>query len=140
MSWADLLQEAMLRMLQGSRRRPEDVSMVAFLAGVMRSIREERFRRARREAPVPAGDDLAATRPDPAPDPERCLAARQELQQVYLLFTDDPGATAVLDGLGAGLSPDEICAANRWSRIDYDSVRKRMRRTLLRHNLAWRQP
>lgn len=140
MSWADLLQEAVLRMLQGSRRRPEDVSMAAFLAGVMRSIREERGRRTRREVPVPADDDLAATHPDPAPDPERSLAARQELAQIYRLFADDPGATAVLNGLGAGSSPDEIRAANGWSKSDYDSARKRMRRTLLRHNLGWRQP
>src|ERR1700722_4746096 len=49
-SWTDLLQEAFARVLDGSRRRPEGLPMVPFLAGVMRSIKAELWRRARREA------------------------------------------------------------------------------------------
>src|SRR6185312_11601971 len=48
--WTDLLQEAFTRVLDGSRRLPEGVPMVAFLAGVMRSIKEQYWRQARREA------------------------------------------------------------------------------------------
>jgi len=38
-TWDDLLQEAVTRVLVGSRRQPEGLTMVAFLAGVMRSLR-----------------------------------------------------------------------------------------------------
>jgi len=86
--WSDLLQEAFARVLDGSRRRPEDVPLVAFLAGVMRSIKTEHWRRARREATqLPKlGDEVY----DPAPDPERSLIAIQELaliEQLAMLQT-----------------------------------------------------
>jgi DNA-directed RNA polymerase specialized sigma24 family protein len=48
--WSDLLQEAFERVLDGSRQQPESVPAVAFLAGVMRSIKAEHWRRARRQA------------------------------------------------------------------------------------------
>src|SRR5882724_11186297 len=38
-AWDDLLQEALTRIIVGSRRKPEEVPMVAFLAGIMRSLR-----------------------------------------------------------------------------------------------------
>ena len=37
MSWSDLLHEAVLRALMGARPWPPGVSLLAFLAGVMRS-------------------------------------------------------------------------------------------------------
>jgi hypothetical protein len=43
--WDDLLQEAFTRVLVGSRLQPEGVTMVAFLAGVMRSLKTEHWRR-----------------------------------------------------------------------------------------------
>src|SRR5438552_10480176 len=48
--WSDLLQEAISRVLDGSRPKPEGVPVVAFLAGVMRSIKTDHWRRARRKA------------------------------------------------------------------------------------------
>src|SRR5688572_13411094 len=50
--WDDLLQEALTRVIVGTRQPPEGVTMVAFLAGVMRSLRSEHWRRARRESGV----------------------------------------------------------------------------------------
>src|SRR5258708_23720654 len=43
-AWDDLLQEALTRVIVGSRRKPQDVSMVAFLAGIMRRLRAEHWR------------------------------------------------------------------------------------------------
>jgi len=48
--WTDLLQEAFARVLDGSRPPPEGVPKVAFLAGVMRSIKAEYWKRAQRQA------------------------------------------------------------------------------------------
>ena len=47
MSWSDLLHEAVLRALAGTRPWPPGVPLVAFLAGVMRSLCDEQWRRQR---------------------------------------------------------------------------------------------
>jgi DNA-directed RNA polymerase specialized sigma24 family protein len=135
--WMDLLQEAILRALQGSRRRPPDLPIVAFLAGVMRSIRSEHWRRVQREAEAHA--QLAAQSQAPA-EPEQRLAAAQALAAIDRLFADDVAALQIIAGLGEGLAPDGIREVYRMSKRDYDSTRKRMRRILLREGLAWRQP
>ena len=43
--WRDLLHEAIVRLLDGSRRWPRDVSMVVFLRETMRSIASDHWRR-----------------------------------------------------------------------------------------------
>jgi DNA-directed RNA polymerase specialized sigma24 family protein len=146
--WSDLLQEAFARVLEGSRRQPEGLPMVAFLAGVMRSIKAEYWRRARREAAhaqnLPAQLDAreahAAELCDPAPSPERCLIALQEMAVIDRLFADDLLARQIICGLFEGQSSEEICSRFDMSRTDYESTRKRMRRGLLREGLRSSPP
>jgi RNA polymerase sigma-70 factor (ECF subfamily) len=134
--WADLLQEAFARVLDGSRRQPEGLPIVPFVAGIMRSIKAGHWRRARREArQLPK---LQAT--DPVPNPERELIALQELALINKLFAADSQALALIAGLADGCSPEEICAANSMSKTDYDSTRRRIRRILLREGLRSPQP
>jgi DNA-directed RNA polymerase specialized sigma24 family protein len=143
--WADLLQEACARVLDGSRKCPEGLPMVPFLAGVMRSIRAEHCRRARRHtahvpqmlAELDPAGDLASGERDRAPELERSLMAMELLTEIYRLFTDDPRTLQVIEGLFEGLSPDQIRAKYDMTKTDYDSTRKRMRRTLLREGLRW---
>jgi DNA-directed RNA polymerase specialized sigma24 family protein len=129
--WSDLLQEAFTRVLDGSRTCPEGLPMLPFLAGVMRSIRAEHYRRARRHAAHPPEEG------DRPPDLERSLMAMDLLTEIYRLFTDDPRSLQVLEGLFEGLSPEQIRSKYDMSKTDYDSTRKRMRRTLLREGLKW---
>ena len=146
--WSDLLQEAFARVLDGSRRQPDGVPIVAFMAGVMRSIKAEHWRRARKQArqlPKLMADleavDFRGDEPyDPTPNPERSLIAIQELAAINELFADDEQARDVIAGLRDGLSPGEICARHEMSKTDYDSTRKRMRRVLLREGLRLPQP
>ena len=129
-AWDDLLQEAITRVLVGSRKQPAGVPMVAFLAGVMRSLKAEHWRRA-------PSDGLPATElQDPAPGPERALIARQELAAIERLFATDPVALQIIAGLSRGWSAEQIRQTARLSKTDYDSARKRMRRTLLREGLT----
>jgi DNA-directed RNA polymerase specialized sigma24 family protein len=146
--WSDLLQEAFKRVLNGSRRRPEGVAMVAFLAGVMRSIKAEYWRRALREArqlrslePEDLSNPNADTHPaDLAPDPERILIALEELAAIEKLFEDDPEVLQIISGLSEGLAADEIRAVSKMSKTAYDSARKRLRRVLYREGLRLKQP
>jgi DNA-directed RNA polymerase specialized sigma24 family protein len=145
-SWSDLLQEALARVLKGSRRVPDDVPIEVFLSGVMRSIRTEYWRRQRRDgrhwsAGEESDDDPASSESGPAdaaPDPERALLALQELEAIAKLFADDPVALQIIVGLGDGLSADEIRAACGLTKTEYDSARKRMRRALIREGLRVR--
>jgi RNA polymerase sigma-70 factor (ECF subfamily) len=143
-AWDDLLQEALTRIISGARRQPEGVAMVPFVAGVMRSLRTEHWRRVLKGSP---GQDAVridrmgdgsreVDLRDPSPGPERSLSAQQEIRVIECLFADDPVILKIIAGLGQGLSADQIRAALKISNSDYDSARKRMRRTLLREGLT----
>src|ERR1700761_3454031 len=88
--WSDLLNEAFARALDGTRQLPEGLGMVAFLAGIMRSIANEHWRRLKREAGLFALGDDDGGMADPAPDPERRLTAVQALATLDQLFAGDP--------------------------------------------------
>ena len=143
-SWDDLLQEAFTRAIVGSRRKPQGVPMVAFLAGIMRSLRSEHWRRARggpgsRESlRIDHQRDLsrAAELRDPASDLEQALLAREQIEAIEQLFAGDEAALRIIAGLAEGRSAAQIRAAMAISKTDYDSARKRMRRTLLREGLT----
>jgi len=135
--WSDLLNEAVARALDGTRQCPPGVGIIAFLAGIMRSIASEHWRRLRRETGIFALSD-GEGEADPAPDPERTLAAVQALATLDALFAGDLAASQILAGLAGGLSAGEIREMYGLSETDYDSTRKRMRRLLLKHGIAWR--
>jgi RNA polymerase sigma-70 factor (ECF subfamily) len=133
--WDDLLQEAMTRVLTGARRAPAGVPIVAFLAGIMRSLSSEHWRRVRRtRGSSGSPQDLEPL--DQVPGPERQLCARQQLAAIRGLFADDPVALQIIAGMGEGLAAEQICAAAGISRKEYDAARKRMRRRLLREGLT----
>ena len=142
--WDDLLQEAITRVLTGSRKRPKAVATVAFIAGIMRSLRSEHWRRVQgptgRTSGARAGRASAEAREaalrDAAPDPERALSAVQELKAIEKLFADDPVVLRIIAALGEGLTAEQIRIAMGLSKTDYDSARKRMRRCLLREGLT----
>jgi RNA polymerase sigma-70 factor (ECF subfamily) len=134
-SWEDLLQEAFARVLTGSRRHPEGVTAIAFLAGVMRSLKADHWRRASKGLSYEPTDRNVEPW-DPAPDPERSLNALQELAAIDRLFAADSVALQIIAGLGEGLSAEQIRLATSISKTDYDSARKRMRRILLREGLT----
>jgi DNA-directed RNA polymerase specialized sigma24 family protein len=143
-SWDDLLQEAITRVLTGKRVQPEGVGMVAFLGGVIRSLRADHIRRARhgleRNDPrwINEADDerFELELLDPAADPERALIATEEIHKIRQLFAEDPVALHIIDGLAEGLAAEQIRARNGISRTEYDSARKRMRRCLIREGLT----
>jgi DNA-directed RNA polymerase specialized sigma24 family protein len=143
-TWDDLLQEAITRVLVGSRRQPQGVKMVAFLAGIMRSLRAEHWRRARQGPGAAATLRIDHTRDlskepalrDSAPDPEQSLMAREELCAIEGLFAGDIVALRIIAGLAEGRSAAQIRDAAGISKTDYDSARRRIRRALLREGLT----
>ncbi len=74
-------------------------------------------------------DDAVA---DPAPDPERVLAAAEAVGNLYRLFSGDRAVLHILGGLADGLTAAEIRLQTGMRATEYDSARRRMRRALLR--------
>ncbi len=141
-TWSDLLHETFLRALSGARPWPAGVPLLAFLAGVMRSVSSEHWRRLRRERLLflPAEDHVGAaeaaqTDSAAACDPERALAAAEAIAALYRLFSDDGEILKILAGLAEGLTAAELRHQHGWSQTAYDSARKRLRRAVLRHGL-----
>ncbi|MGA2043755.1 MAG: sigma-70 family RNA polymerase sigma factor [Roseiarcus sp.] len=141
-SWSDLLHEAIVRALDGSRRWPPGLPFLVFMAGVMRSLCGEIWRRQRREAELIVLRNEVETREPacPGPDQERVLAAAEAVRALLRLFADDRIALRIVNGLANGLSAQEIRAMHDLSPTEYDSARRRMRRALLRIGLTWGAP
>lgn len=131
--WQDLLHDAIARALDGSRRWPSDVPLLVYLAGTMRSLASEAWRR-RIARPVAreSDEDHGPGLIDEGPDPERALTARDLLRKTLDLFADDHAALAVISGLAEGQTPAEVQAEATLSPTEYDSARRRIRRTLAR--------
>ena len=135
MSWSDLLHEAVLRALTGARPWPPGVSLLAFLAGVMRSLCDEQWRRHRRRDRLPILQGSGG-----ADDPERACAAAEALAAILRLFASDKAALKVITGLISGKAADDIRRHYGLTAVEYDTTRRRIRRTLLRHGLTWSWP
>jgi RNA polymerase sigma-70 factor (ECF subfamily) len=134
-SWSDLLHEAIVRALTGTRPWPPDVPLLAFLAGVMRSLCDELWRRCRRQDTL-----LTLESAGPVDDPERVCAAAEALAAIHRLFASDALATKVITGLLGGMTAAEIRRHYGLSTVEYDTARRRIRRTMLRHGLTWSWP
>ena len=135
MSWSDLLHEAVLRALTGARPWPPGVPLLAFLASVMRSLCDEQWRRHRRQDRLPILQDRGG-----ADDPERACAAAEALAAILRLFASDKAALKVITGLISGKAADDIRRHYGLTAVEYDTTRRRIRRTLLRHGLTWSWP
>ena len=135
MTWSDPLHEAVLRALVGARPWPADVPLLAFLASVMRSLCDEQWRRHRRQndLPIPHGGGGVD-------DPERTCAAAEALAAIQRLFASDDAALKVITGISSGMGAEEIRCHYDMTAVEYDTTRRRIRRTLLRHDLAWSWP
>ena len=123
-----------MRALAGTRPWPPGVPLLAFLAGVMRSLCDEQWRRRRRL------DTLPFENAGPVDDPERVYAAAEALAAIHRLFASDAPATRVITGLLEGMTADEIRRHYGLSPVEYDTARRRIRRSLLRHGLTWSWP
>ncbi|SRR6266436_1714721 len=135
MEWSDLLHEAVLRALAGTRPWPPGLPLLAFLAGIMRSLCDEQWRRHRRQDHLPTLHEGSG-----ADDPERACAAAEALAAIQRLFASDKAALKVITGLISGMAADDIRRHYGLTAVEYDTTRRRIRRTLLRHGLSWSWP
>lgn len=121
--WEDLLQEALTRILEGTRKWPRHVSIIAFLAEVMRSLASEQWQRQSRSK---AKENPSSINPGP----ENASEAKAELNNIESFFNDDDEVLAVIMARAEGCSPEEIQNMFKLTSTQYDSTLKRIRRKL----------
>lgn len=128
----DLLQEAIVKTLDGRRTWNRRVSILKHLDRVMESdaghIAERRD--THYSVPMAKGPDVPATRAD---DPNVRVVARQDLDNLLELFAGEKEALEVLNLKGEGFSASEIRQVLGISSTQYDTVTKRVRRRLAKH-------
>jgi DNA-directed RNA polymerase specialized sigma24 family protein len=129
--WEELLNEALLRALDGSRRWPPGVPLFAFLAGIMRSLVDGRAAARRRLAEHALACQAAAG----AAPAEAALHARQCLAAINRFFAGDPDVLAVIAGLAGHHIGQAVKAAPGLPPRRHDAARKRLARAILRGEL-----
>jgi hypothetical protein len=133
----DLLQEAQLRTLRGTRNCPMEVDVMKHLIDTMSSIADGERDKAPNKLPhvsVIAGASLEAVDP-PSPDwsAEENLLFKAGREELLALFDDDEKAREMVDGIIAGFDTDELKQLTGLQGTSYDSKRTLVRRRLLRH-------
>lgn len=128
----EILNESIIVIASGSRNFPRDVSLLAFLAGTMKSISSnERRKISKNFTPKDDQDnDFISNIADTNISIEDEATAKKEIEHIYDLFKDDEDVTFILMAKYDGLKPDEICETAGWDRTKYNSVQKRLRRGL----------
>ena len=125
--WRELLHEAVVRLLDGSRQWPREVPLVVFLRETMRSIASDHWRRLERPVVVAeselgpdseADGGVVANARDEKMQPERRASAEETLARIEKLFTGDDEALHVLVGMAYGRSPKRFSRRPEWTRRD----------------------
>jgi DNA-directed RNA polymerase specialized sigma24 family protein len=124
---ADLLSEALARVLSGQRPWPAAVGLTPFLAGVMRSIAHQWRHEDQRE---PLTEDTLAENSELAFDTNHELADLMERMRAALV--DDPVALGVFEHSLLQTSRTQVMADLGLDATAFDTARRRMIRKLHR--------
>ena len=139
----DLLQQAFVATLDGSRKCPRNIGVLAFLAGTMRSIASCRFKSFTRTPELhlifhPDGvceeTSLEVEIPVEAPPPDQQLISEQEAgairTAILSLFADDELASLIVEGDMEGMVANEIRQLTGLDEKGYNSKRRLIRRRI----------
>ena len=129
----DLLQEAITRALEGTRRCPVDVGIVKFLEGAMRSISDgEQQKLANRSVHVQIDEESNST--GSSENIEDCIVSSEQYANVYeeisSLFEDDSAAKDIVEGIIEGFTAAEQRELTGLDKTAYDTKRKLIRRRI----------
>jgi len=137
-TYEDLLSEALTATISGERTWRKGVDLCHHLLGAMRSIssgwRQKREVEVHLESELDEPNERGLSRSlEQAAthlDPERIVAAKEELEKVRKLFAKDAVALEVLELLAMGYTESEIRDQLQLSNKEYGAAVKRIRRTL----------
>ena len=137
---SDLLQEAIARLLDGSRRWPRKVSLVVFLLQTMRSIANSHWKRLEKSKEVAestvlsdavTGDGIVEAAPDVSMEPQARTLASETLARIEGLFSGDEDAMTLISERAKGKSPAEIQTEACMDATRYATTLRRIRRRVI---------
>lgn len=130
----DLLQEAIVRTLRGTRNCPTSVDVMKHLADTMSSIADTERSKGRNQHPhapiVQPGLDVAEDPPSSTWSAEDTLVYQGEQAELLALFDDDPIAREMVEGILAEFDTDQLKELTGLQGTAYDSKRTLIRRRL----------
>lgn len=145
----DLLQEAILRVLDGTRVWKRGMRAAPFLYSAMKSIADAGYKKKTVENNAESSTDaegnekvsVSAARNEVTPSAEEALIQTEKeeaweqgikarLSEVQALFQGHEHANWVLMGQMDGCAVKEVCEMSGMTRTQYDSARRHIRRTL----------
>jgi DNA-directed RNA polymerase specialized sigma24 family protein len=116
----DLVHEAYVRVLDGKREWPRNVTVVPFLCGVMRSIAWDW-----RSESYDENTDVEAIGYE-----DHSAAARIDTKKIVEIFNDDPIAQKIIIAMMEGARGEELREVSGLSQTEYESKRTKIRRRL----------
>jgi DNA-directed RNA polymerase specialized sigma24 family protein len=131
----DLVQDALVAALAGSRKCPSDVSVMVFLYGAIKSIANAKLAspwQGRRDSLNEEQDGRPKIDPASGREVVREAAAEQGLKMLFEAFDGNEVAQMVLLAVADGCSPAEVQQACGLTPVEYDSTRKAIRRMINR--------
>jgi|GEM_PF-1311181 len=136
MSADDLVQEALFRALSGTRKCPKDVGVALFIANTIRSIANGESEKIENiQATISLNDETSSFElSGQDPSPENMLSNKQENQELEQklinLFADDETAQLMVLGILEGESRAELQALSELDDTQFNSKRRKIRRTI----------
>lgn len=131
----DLFQEAVTRVLEGSRNCPRHVEVLPFLRQVMRSLTSDENKAREREPdflPLSSLVEAGFEPPAPSKTPEEQWHAQHSFSELWnkvrAIFHDDELSIYILEYQLEGYEPEEIRKDLGLDQTTYDSKRKFIRR------------
>jgi DNA-directed RNA polymerase specialized sigma24 family protein len=145
--WTDLLQEAMKRVLQGTRKWPKQITFNFFLCRVMESLANYYWKCQYRknDAGISSecycwhdddeGESIIEQSPSEQFDPLEIVEAKEALELIEDAFQEDELGLAVLMAKEEGYSRQQIKSDYNLADKEYDTTMKRINRRLSRIKL-----
>jgi hypothetical protein len=139
----DLLQEAIVRTLQGTRNCPIDVTVIKHLIETMSSIADGEREKAHNQTPhvpiSPASIDTTVEPTGQRADPpsldwsaEERLVYESGKTEILTMFNDDSVARELVDGVLAGFDTEQLQELTGLRGTAYNTKRTLIRRRLLK--------
>lgn len=133
-----LMSEAVVRTLEGTRKWRKSVDVLMHLTQTMRSI-SSHWRRALKEGTGPAEaimervDFSVFEESEPANgSPEDRLYILEDLRALKEVFVNQGDVLGVITMMGDGFSKEEICRTLKIQENDFEAVRKRISRGIIK--------
>jgi hypothetical protein len=143
-SFEDLLQEAIMRTLQGTRNCPTDVDIMKHLIDTMSSLADGERKKAHNQTPheptaLPGADD-AEDPPSSEWSAEEALVYEAGRAEILATFDDDPVARDLVEGILAGFDTEQLKELTGLQGTAYNTKRTLIRRRLLKLSPKGRTP